>query len=77
MLRAAVNNHEMPNLDVNLSYGVNTYSVDWCNLKYRRNRWSDSHGVFSIVFRTEKMRTFNFWIPKQMVKSWKDTMHSC
>ena len=37
-------------------YSVNTYSVDWFNLEYLSNCWSDSHMVFGIGFRIKKLR---------------------
>ncbi len=51
-----------------------SYSVDSINLKYRCNRWYDSHGAFSIGFRTKNLATLilkvlNFWILKPMVKT--------
>ncbi len=38
-----------------LNYSKVNYSVDSLNLKHLCTRWSDSHGVFGIEFRTQKL----------------------
>ncbi len=38
------------------TYSKVTYCVDSLNLKYFCNQWSDSHGVFGIRFRMQKIQ---------------------